>query len=133
MVQKRVFKKLPMIIDEIDPPMLYGDKDPEIIIAGWGSTYGHIREAVDTLTKEGKKASMLHFSEIYPFPSTKKLDYMSLLNNAKTTICVENNATGQFAKLMRGETGYTFKHKINKYDGRPFLLEQLVKEIRTFL
>jgi len=33
MVQKRVFKKLPMIIDEIDPPILYGDKDPEIIIA----------------------------------------------------------------------------------------------------
>ena len=133
MVQKRVFKKLPMIIDEIEPPMLYGDKAPEIIIAGWGSTYGQLREAVDMLIKEGKKAAMLHFSEIYPFPSTKKLDYMSLLNNAKTTICVENNATGQFAKLMRGETGYAFKHRINKYDGRPFLLEQLTKEIKTFL
>lgn len=133
MVQKRIFKKLPLIIDEIEPPLLYGDKEPEIIISGWGSTYGQFKEAVDTLIKEGKKAAMLHFSEIYPFPTTKKLDYLSLLNNAKTTICVENNATGQFAKLMRGETGYVFTHRINRYDGRPFLLEQLVKEIRTFI
>ncbi len=133
MVQKRVFKKLPLIIDEIEPPLFYGDKAPEIIISGWGSTYGQLKEAVDVFSKDGTKIAMLHFSEIYPFPSTKKLDYLSLLNNAKTTICVENNATGQFAKLMRAETGYVFKHRINKYDGRPFLLEQLVKEIMTFL
>lgn len=133
MVQKRVFKKLPLITDEIEPPMFYGNKDPEIIISGWGSTYGQLKEAVDVLSKDGKKIAMLHFSEIYPFPSTKKLDYLNLLNKAKTTICVENNATGQFAKLMRGETGYAFRYRINKYDGRPFLLEQLVKEIKTFL
>ena len=45
------------------------------------------------------------------------------------TICIENNATGQFARLMKAETGYSFNGFINKYDGRPFTLEELVKEI----
>ena len=72
---------------------------------------------------------MLHFSEIYPFPSTEKLNYLEILNNAKATICIENNATGQFARLMRAETGYYFKYRINKYDGRPFTVDELLKEI----
>jgi 2-oxoglutarate ferredoxin oxidoreductase subunit alpha len=72
---------------------------------------------------------MLHFSEIYPFPS-RNLDYLNILNNAKLTICIENNATGQFARLMRSETGYEFKARINRFDGRPFLLEDLIDKIR---
>ena len=87
-----------------------------------------MKEAVDLLSKQ-MKIAMLHFSEIYPFPGTEKLDYLSLLENARMTICIENNATGQFAKLMRAETGYEFTERINKYDGRPFILEGLTVEI----
>lgn len=50
MVQKRLFKKLPLIRQEIEPPFLYGDAKPEIVIAGWGSTYGVMKEAVDALS-----------------------------------------------------------------------------------
>ncbi len=128
MVQKRLFKKLPLIKLEIDPPVLYGDTGPDIVITGWGSTYGVMKEAVDLLSKE-MKIGMLHFSEIYPFPGTEKLDYLSVLRNARMTVCIENNAGGQFAELMRAETGYEFKARINKYDGRPFTLEGLIGEI----
>jgi 2-oxoglutarate ferredoxin oxidoreductase subunit alpha len=144
MVEKRLFKKLPLIRQEIDPPIFYGDNKPETVIVGWGSTYGVMREVVDVLSK-GKSLAMLHFSEIYPFPLTEnnptplpqgegakgrvKFDYLTLLNDAKLTICIENNATGQFAQLMRTETGYTFSARINRYDGRPFLLEDLIGEI----
>ena len=76
---------------------------------------------------------MLHFSEIYPFPSTDKFDYLNVLENAKTSICIENNATGQFARLMKAETGYNFKYRINKYDGRPFIVDELLKEIITLV
>ena len=109
------------------------------MIAGWGSTYGVMKEAVDSLSpphtplgKGGTRGgiAMLHFSEIYPFPATDKFDYLNILNNAKLTICIENNATGQFARLIRAETGYEFKARINKYDGRPFLLEELIDKIR---
>jgi 2-oxoglutarate ferredoxin oxidoreductase subunit alpha len=128
MVHKRLFQKLPLIKKEMSPPFLYGDSHPEIVITGWGSTYGVMKEAVDLLSK-GMKIAMLHFSEIWPFPETEKFDYLSLLENARMTICIENNAGGQFAKLMRAETGYEFTAKINKYDGRPFILEGLTEEI----
>ena len=50
MVQKRLFKKLPLIRQEIAQPILYGDDKPDIVIVGWGSTYGVMKEAVDALS-----------------------------------------------------------------------------------
>ena len=129
MVHKRLFQKLPLIKKEIAPPLLYGDPEPEIIISGWGSTYGIMKEAVDILSTQHKKIAMLHFSEVYPLPETDNFDYISVLKNAKISICIEQNATCQFAKLIRTETGFEFKYKINKYDGRPFTVDLLVKQI----
>lgn len=128
MVQKRLLKKLPLIKEEIEPPILYGSKHPEILITGWGSTYGVMKETVDILSKN-RSVALMHFSEIYPFPSAEKFDYLALLNNAKISISVENNATGQFARLIRAETGYEFSHRINKYDGRPFTVDGLLGEL----
>jgi 2-oxoglutarate ferredoxin oxidoreductase subunit alpha len=132
MVNKRLLKKLPLIKKEIEPPLFYGSEKPEIVLVGWGSTYGVIKEAMDNLSGNNKVA-MLHFSEVYPFPGNDRFDYIDLLNKAKMTICIENNATGQFARLMRAETGFEFKTKINKFDGRPFLLEELMQQIKDKL
>jgi 2-oxoglutarate ferredoxin oxidoreductase subunit alpha len=128
MVNKRLFQKLPLIRQEIEAPFLYGHNDPDIVLAGWGSTFGVIKEAVDALSQKNKVA-MLHFSEIYPFPSTKKFDYLKVLRETHVAICVENNATSQFARLMKTETGYTFTGMINKYDGRPYTVDGLLGEI----
>lgn len=128
MVQKRLFKKLPLIKQEIAAPLFYGNPEPDIILTGWGSTYGIIKEVVDTLSNQYKIA-MLHFSEVYPLPDLNKFNYVSLLVNTKLSICIEQNATSQFARLLRAETGYEFKTKINKYDGRPFTVEKLIGEI----
>ena len=140
MVQKRLLKKIPLIRQEMSQPILYGADKPDIVIVGWGSTYGVMKEAVDALSpprppliKGGQRGgiAMLHFSEIYPFPSSPK--FLHILNKAKKAICIENNATGQFARLMREETGYEFKYKINKYDGRPFIIEDLIGEINAVI
>jgi 2-oxoglutarate ferredoxin oxidoreductase subunit alpha len=128
MVEKRILKKLPLIRREIMPPLLYGPDKPEVVLVGWGSTFGIIKEAVDELSPN-RNVAMLHFSEIYPFPQTDRFDYLSLLNSARKTICIENNATGQFARLMRAETGYVFTSAIQRYDGRPFTLEGLLGEL----
>ena len=141
MVNKRLFKKLPIIRDEISPPTLYGSEDAEIIVVGWGSTYGIIREAVDELAKD-RSIAMLHFSEIFPFPSSPipsgkgmkgKLDFLEALRKARLTICVEQNATSQFARLVRAETGFEFAARINRYDGRPFLKEELMGELNGYV
>jgi 2-oxoglutarate/2-oxoacid ferredoxin oxidoreductase subunit alpha len=128
MVDKRLLRKLPLIREEIGAPTFYGTGNPEIVVTGWGSTYGAIKEAVDQLSEEHRIA-MLHFSEIYPFPLVEKFDYLGLLQGARLTICVEQNATGKFASLMRAETGYAFDRQISRFDGRPFTLESLIGEI----
>jgi 2-oxoglutarate ferredoxin oxidoreductase subunit alpha len=150
MVEKRLFKKMPLIKQEIGAPVLYGNDSPEIVMVGWGSTYGVLKEAVDVLSKD-RNIAMVHFSEIYPFPSIKDTpsptplpqgewrrerasqDYLSLLHNAKQTICIEHNATGQFARLLKAESGYSCTAFINRYDGRPFLLEELLGEIHALI
>ncbi len=135
MLDKRLFKKLTHIRGDISPPFIYGGNKPETVLVGWGSTYGILKEAVDVLS-EKKNIAMLHFSEIYPFPSPRgrgKFNYMDILHNARQTICIENNATAQFARLMRTETGYEFRININRYDGRPFTLETLIGEINAHI
>ena len=132
MVQKRLLKKLPLIRHEMNPPVLYGSREPDILFVCWGSLYGVVREAVEILSKD-KKAAMLHFSEMYPFPLSGEFDCLPLLNNTQVVISVEQNATGQFARLLRAETGYAFNHMINRYDGRPFTVEKLLGEFDAII
>lgn len=130
MVQKRLLKKLPEIRKEMEAPCHYGAADPEILLVGFGSTYGVLKEVVDLLSKN-KKAAMLHFSEVYPLPEPEKGDYLKLLKSGTLTISVENNATGQFAKLLRAELGFEFSQRINRYDGRPFTVESLQEKVHA--
>lgn len=128
MVQKRLLAKLPLIRREISPPLLYGHTQPETVVVGWGSTYGVLKEAVDHLSVRAKIA-LLHFSEIYPFPLTDAFDWLGILKRAERTICVEHNATSQLARLMKAETGYSCTAAVNRYDGRPYLLEEILGEL----
>ncbi len=130
MVNKRLLKKMLLLKKEIEPPIIYGHPEPDIIMAGWGSTCGVMKEATDMLSADYKIA-MMHFSEIYPLPSIDKFDYLNKLKSAKTAICIENNATGQFARLIKSESGYVFNNLINRYDGRPFTVDSLVGELNA--
>lgn len=132
MVDKRLFKKLPLIRQEIGPPLFYGNGKPEIIIIGWGSAYGIMKEAVDILSKK-RSIGMLHFSEVYPLPTTDRFDYLGMLKGAKTTICIEQNATNQFARLIKAETGFECSVLMNRYDGRPYLLEEFLGELHAHI
>jgi len=87
-----------------------------------------MKEVVDTLSSSVCIA-MLHFSELFPFPQREQFDYLRLLTSAKLSVCIENNASGQFARILRAETGYEFSAQIHKFDGRPFLVEEMVREI----
>lgn len=125
MVEKRM-RKLEALAEEMDEPDLYGDPHPEHLLIGWGSTYGVLREAVDALSSVGIKTAMLHFSDIWPLPQ-KRL--RSLLPQVKHSYCVENNPSGQLSILIRREAGLAVDSLILKYDGRPFLPHEIVKEV----
>jgi 2-oxoglutarate ferredoxin oxidoreductase subunit alpha len=125
MVSKRL-RRLEALAAEMDEPELYGDPEPEILLLGWGSTYGILREAVDTLSARNPRTALLHFRDLWPLPASR---VSKLLPQAKISFCAENNATGQFAGLLRRETGLAVNHKILKFDGRPFDSGEVVREV----
>ncbi|MCJ7776199.1 MAG: 2-oxoacid:acceptor oxidoreductase subunit alpha, partial [Desulfobulbaceae bacterium] len=92
-MDKRMRKFEGMAI-EIEPPEVYPEPKSDIVLLGWGSTYGAIKEAVDVMNRDGMKTQMVHFREIYPFPSQKF--FRKISKNTKI-IAVENNFTGPFA------------------------------------
>ncbi|MBP1748574.1 MAG: 2-oxoglutarate ferredoxin oxidoreductase subuit alpha [Deltaproteobacteria bacterium] len=128
MVEKRLFRKIESIKREIEPPVYFGPENAATVLVSWGSTYGIVREAAEKLAD--KRVGMLHFSEIYPFPGREKFDYSGLLNRAERRICIENNVTSQFAQLLEAQTGCTITDRITRYDGRPYLVEELLEELR---
>ena len=126
MTDKRL-KKLETLRSEMSPPVVYGDKDPGLTLIGWGSTFGPLKEAVDILNTKGFKVNLIHFSEIYPIPIKA---VRSILETTVKTICVENNATGQFARVLKVETDFIVSDQILKYDGRPFTPEGIIIELK---
>ena len=125
-VEKRL-RKLVSLKQEISPPVLYGPKHAETTLIGWGSTRGAISEAVDILRGEGREINSLHFNDLWPFPGEEVADAM---DRAHHSYVVENNATGQLARLIARETGRKASGHILKYDGRPFTPAQIAAKVR---
>jgi len=126
MVDKRL-RKLKEIMKETIPPTLIGDELYKTLIIGWGSTYHIIKEAIEMIDR--KDVSFLHFKQLYPIhPNTIKY-----LKKAEKTIIIENNATSQFGKLIKLHTGYEVNHKILQYNGLPFSVETVEKQIKQIL
>ncbi len=126
MVEKRLRKYLE-IKKEIIPPIFIGEKDYKFLVIGWGSTYHTINEAIEIIGN--KEISHLHFKQVYPLHD----DIIKYLKKAEKTIIIENNATSQFSKLIRQQTGYEINNKILQYNGLPFSVETLIKEIQKLI
>ena len=130
MVEKRA-RKMSTVLDQIPPPELFGPKEAEVMLVGWGSTRGVIEEAVEKLAaEEGIVACHLNLKWIVPFHTDTVTD---ILNNAKHVIIVENTFSGQFARFLRSETGFAPKGHIRKYDGEPFMPHHIVEAVKKQL
>lgn len=119
MVDKRLRKML-LLADAAIVPEFLGPADYEKLIIGWGSTFAAIREAM--AVRNELRSAYLYFKQVYPFSRAA----IPLISKAKEVVCVENNATGQFAGLIRRDTGLTVHRQVLKYDGSPFSVEELV-------
>jgi 2-oxoglutarate/2-oxoacid ferredoxin oxidoreductase subunit alpha len=125
-VQKRL-RKLLQLGKETSTPQKYSSRMAETTLIGWGSTYGAIHEAVDILRKENASVNMLHLNELCPFPARAVAD---AINRARHSYVIENNATGQLARLINAETGYDVSGRILKFDGRPFTSAYIAEAVR---
>ena len=129
MMQKRM-RKLEGMRQEMEMPVIYPSQRSDVLILGWGSTYGAMKEAVEIMNRDGLKSRMVHFSEIYPFPPK---DFRGEISKEAKVFAVEENYTGQFADLFQFETGIAIHHKILKYDGRPFSPNEILSEVKARL
>lgn len=117
-------KKRELISKEAIVPETEGEGN--IIVLGWGSTKHIIKEAVERVGDE--RVSAIHFSWVHPLSELQ----LALLRNAKAIVVVENNATGQFAKLLRMH-GIAIHTQILKSDGLSFFADELSKKLASAL
>ncbi len=126
MVDKRLRKLKSMEPDSI-PPTLIGSEDSRYLVVGWGSTLGVVKESLDIL--KPRDLAFLHFSQVYPlWPKAG-----DIIKRFDKRIIIENNATAQFGRLIRQQTGIEFQGRILKYDGLPFMLEEVVEKLEALL
>ncbi len=131
MVEKRVWK-IRGLEKEL-APLSYGPENARIVLLGWGSTYGAIREAVDHLNQQGTRdggnssVRMIHFNAIWPFAAEA---VRNALAGSERRIMVESNITGQLARVIRTETGIDMTGNIHRYDGRPITANYIIQGFR---
>lgn len=128
--QEKRMKKVERALAELPAPKLAGPDDAQLTLIGWGSTKGVIHEAAQTLNEEGISTNQLHFKYIHPFHGKEALD---LLERCRKTICVECNYSGQFARHLRAETGFSVDDAILKYDGEPMEPGYIVRQAKAIL
>lgn len=120
--------KLKQALSEMRPPILHGPVTAELTFVCWGSLLAPLQEVISRLNQQkAKSANILQFTDIWPFPVEK---VTPLLSVARKLIAVEGNATGQFARLIREQTGIEISAKILKFDGRPFSPEFILEKLK---
>jgi 2-oxoglutarate/2-oxoacid ferredoxin oxidoreductase subunit alpha len=129
MMEKRQ-RKIAGIEAAVRAPELIGPPDADVTLIGWGSTHGVIEEAVEMLNEVGIAANHLQIRWIVPLSGDRTLE---ILRNAKHTIIVENNYSGQFARYLRSETSFVPDGYIRKYDGEPFMPHHIVEAVKEQL
>ena len=124
MVDKRL-KKIDKILDDYVDPDLIGTEDYDILLISWGSTKNAVAAALEEIDND--KIGYLHIKQMAPLHS-KIEDYLARANKS---ICIENNATGQLAKIIKMETEQSIDSTILKYNGLPFSREELIEKIKS--
>lgn len=119
--------KVDKLADIIPPQEVFGDESGELLIVGWGSTYGAIHAAVARARAEGMSVSATHVRYIAPLPSNMG----EVLSRYQRVIIPEMNG-GQLAMYLRGKFGKPFE-SLTQVTGRPFKIETIYKAIRKAL
>ncbi|MAH03628.1 hypothetical protein CMI39_02465 [Candidatus Pacearchaeota archaeon] len=118
---KKECKKFEMI-------KIYGNKNSKNLIISWGSTKTVILDALDAIDGSIEKGGKYKFLQVLYFkPMSNKI--IEEIKKANKIILIENNLTGQLGRLIREKTGFKIKNRILKYNGRPFISNELKKEI----
>jgi len=111
-------------IDNIQVPDLEVDgdvNDADLLIVGFGSTYGHLHSAMDELKAKGYKVAQAQFKYLNPLPKNTA----EVLKKYKKVVVAEQNM-GQLAAYLRMKVDGFVPYQFNQVKGQPFVVEELV-------
>ncbi len=109
------------------PTEVFGDPEGDLVVLGWGSTFGAIRSAVDSARQKGLKVSQVHVRNVWPLPR----DLGEVLGKFRQVLVPEMNR-GQFARLVRSEF-LVDARSMSKVQGKPFFSSEVLERIEEIL
>ncbi|MBN1822354.1 MAG: 2-oxoacid:acceptor oxidoreductase subunit alpha [Prolixibacteraceae bacterium] len=121
-------EKVQRVVDMVPELEVCGDESGDVLIVGWGGTYGHLISTVRELRQEGKNVSLAHFNYIKPLPANTK----DVFEKFKKIIVCELNL-GQFAGYLRDKMPGFKYHQYNKVKGLPFTVKELKESVVKLL
>ncbi len=121
-------QKVANIANDIPLLDVCGNADADTLLVGWGGTYGHLRSACDELNAQGTPVALAHFRYINPLPANTA----EVLARYKRVIVAELN-TGMFADYLQCRYPETRISRINKIQGQPFSVSELVEKTRKIM
>ena len=127
MVETRA-RKVEKIALEIPEQQVEGCEDADLLIVGFGGTYGHLCEAMQQMNNEGKKVALAHFQYINPLPRNTE----EILRRYKKIVVAEQNM-GQFAGYLQTKFDDIKLHRYNEVKGQPFTVATLVEEFTKIM
>ena len=102
------------------------DADTDTLLVGWGGTYGHLYTAAEELNREGAHVALAQFRYINPLPANTG----EILRRYRRVIVAELN-TGQFADYLQARFPDVRIERINKVQGQPFLVSEIVEAVKA--
>ncbi|MDN5200434.1 2-oxoacid:acceptor oxidoreductase subunit alpha [Fulvivirgaceae bacterium BMA10] len=121
-------EKVDRVANYIPELEVIGEKSGDILLVGWGGTYGALLTATRELQAKGKKVALAHFNYLNPLPKNTE---QVLGNYDKVLVCELN--MGQFANYLRSTFPSLEFHQYNKVQGLPFTVTELKETIINYL
>jgi 2-oxoglutarate ferredoxin oxidoreductase subunit alpha len=126
-LQDKRLRKLDGMKAEALAPTWHGPPEADHVLVCWGSAYGPCREAADRLNEAGRPTAALHFTQVWPLDA----EAIRRRLGSRRVTCVEGNATGQFASVLREVGALSDCEMILKYDGMPFTGEEIAERVTS--
>lgn len=121
-------EKVQRVVEELPEQKVIGKKSGDLLVVGWGGTYGALLTAVTELQKEGKDISFTQFNYIKPLPKNTE----EIFSKFKRIIVCELNL-GQFVSYLRSQFPQFTYMQYNKIQGLPFMIYELKKRFKQIL
>jgi 2-oxoglutarate ferredoxin oxidoreductase subunit alpha len=125
MVRNRA-TKLAKVADCIPELEVYGQKEADVLLVGWGGTYGHLYTATSQLLEEGRSVGFAQFDYINPLPKNTA----EVFSHYKKILVCELNS-GQFADYLRAKLPQFKYLQLNKVQGQPFMVHEIVDAVKA--